>query len=145
MGVWLWLWWLKQFYVVSSQSLSHASYPINLSILTRMLPYNINLQSPLWGTTSWFPTAGAIIVMAVYFGWDNIQNTRDRFGSRRGVDNALLNHHTMLAGIIWIFANYNKAYGIRGYEAKTLIIKERINHPGHAITSLVWSQPHNIL
>jgi hypothetical protein len=28
-----------------------------------------------------------------------------------------------------IFANYKKAYGTRGYEAKTIIIKERRNPP----------------
>jgi hypothetical protein len=28
-----------------------------------------------------------------------------------------------------IFANYKKAYGTRGYEAKTLTIKERRNSP----------------
>jgi hypothetical protein len=32
-----------------------------------------------------------------------------------------------VAGII--FANYKKAYGTQGYEAKTLIIKERRNPP----------------
>jgi hypothetical protein len=46
-----------------------------------------------------------------------------------------------------IFANYKKAYGTRGYEAKTLIIiiKNKKSTPGHAIASLVWSQPHDIL
>jgi hypothetical protein len=34
-----------------------------------------------------------------------------------------------IVGIIRIFANYKKAYGTRGHEAKTLKIKERRNPP----------------
>jgi hypothetical protein len=39
-----------------------------------------------------------------------------------------------------IVASYKKAYGTRGYEAKTLIIviKREEIHPGRTIASLVW-------
>jgi hypothetical protein len=48
-----------------------------------------------------------------------------------------------------IFANYKKACGTRGHEAKTLIIiiiAKRRNPPlANAIAPLAWSQLHGIL
>jgi hypothetical protein len=46
--------------------------------------------------------------------------------------------HGYRGGNYLIFANYKKAYGTRGYEAKILIlIKREEIHLGHAIAPLV--------
>jgi hypothetical protein len=66
-----------------------------------------------------------------------LNSTRERFNiQQRDIWN-IDEHGIALGGNHLIFANYKKAYGTQGYEAKTLIIKERRNPP-LAMQQLLW-------